>query len=42
MRHELLQMDLSLEEAESIQDKFSQKVKSQEQEIIKITDHLPY
>lgn len=38
MRHELLQMDLSLEEAESIQDKFSQKVKSQEQEIIKITD----
>ena len=38
MQHELLQPGLSLEEAESIQEKYVQKLRSQEQEIIKITD----
>jgi len=38
MQHELLKTGLSLEEAESIQEKYSQKLKNQEQEIAKITD----
>ena len=38
MQHELLQTSLSLDEAESIQEKYSQKLKNQEQEITKITD----
>jgi deoxyribonuclease V len=38
MQHELLQSGLSLEEAIFIQEKYSQILKSQEQEIIKITD----
>jgi deoxyribonuclease V len=38
MQHELLKTGLSLEEAESIQEKYSQNLKNQEQEIAKITN----
>jgi len=38
MQHELLQTNLSLDEAESIQEKYSQKIKIQGQEIIKIIE----
>jgi len=38
MRHELLETDLSLEEAESLQEKYSQKLKNQEGETPKISD----
>lgn len=38
MRHELLKTDLSLEDAESIQEKYSQKLKNQENKTLKITE----
>jgi len=38
MQHELLQTGLSLDEAESIQEKYSQKLKNQEHKILKISD----
>ncbi len=38
MQHELLQTSLSLEEAESIQEKYSQKLKSQDQANTKVID----
>jgi hypothetical protein len=38
MQHELLQTNLSLDEAERLQDKYSQKLKKQEYKILKISD----
>ena len=38
MQHELLQIDLTLEEAERLQEKYSQKLKKHENEIIKISN----
>ena len=38
MQHELLQTNLSLDEAERLQEKYSQKLKNQEHKILKISD----
>lgn len=38
MEHELLQINITLDEAERLQEKYSQKLKKQENEIIKISD----
>jgi len=38
MQHELLQTNLSLDEAERLQEKYSQKLKNKERKILKISD----
>jgi len=38
MQHELLQTNLSLDEAERLQEKYSQKLKNQEHKILKISE----
>ncbi len=38
MQHELLQINLSLDEAKALQKKYSQKLKNQEHKILKISD----
>jgi deoxyribonuclease V len=38
MQHELLQTNLSLDEVERLQEKYSQKLKNQEHKILKISD----
>ncbi len=38
MQHELLQIDLTLDEAERLQEKYSQKLKHQEHKILNISD----